>query len=70
MDQPIETQNQDGDLQDLSANDADELNAFLAKRKWFEVKLEVGRQTIMTDLSGARRTEESLSLCPALGRGR
>jgi hypothetical protein len=53
MDQPIETQIQDGDLQDLSANDADELNAFLAKRKWFEVKLKVGRQTIMTDLSGA-----------------
>jgi hypothetical protein len=70
MDQPVETQNQDGDLQDLSANDADELNAFLAKRKWFEVKLKVGQQTSMTDLSGARRSEKNLSLCPALRRGR
>jgi hypothetical protein len=33
--------NQNEDLQDLSANDADELKAFVAKRKWFEAKLKV-----------------------------
>jgi hypothetical protein len=28
-------------LQDLSLNDAEALQAFVAKRKWFEVKLKV-----------------------------
>jgi len=30
-------------LQDLSLNDAEALQAFVAKRKWFEVKLKVSR---------------------------
>jgi hypothetical protein len=29
------------ELQDLSLHDAEELQAFVAKRKWFEVKLNV-----------------------------
>lgn len=34
------------ELQDLSLNDAEELQAFVAKRKWFEVKLVVCDVTI------------------------
>lgn len=30
-------------MRDLSAEDAEELRAFLEKRKWFEAKLEVSR---------------------------
>jgi hypothetical protein len=32
---------EDQQLQDLSHNDAEELQAFVAKRKWFELKLKV-----------------------------
>ena len=32
----------DDELHDLSPEDADELRAFLEKRRWFESKLKVG----------------------------
>jgi hypothetical protein len=42
---PTEAAMSDGkrQLQDLSLNDAEALQAFVAKRKWFEVKLLVSQ---------------------------
>jgi hypothetical protein len=34
---------EDDELQDLSIEDAEELRAFVDKRRWFEGKLEVSR---------------------------
>jgi len=38
------------ELQDLSLNDAEELQAFVAKRKWFEIKLQVSLSYLQLDI--------------------
>lgn len=45
---PLIMSEHEQDLQDLSANDADELKAFVAKGRWFEAKLKVISKTFKT----------------------